>query len=73
VKKRKWPLPGLAPQRNELLALKGKLDQGEWAELLGVPVRTYGRYERGQREAPETVMRLARLGVARLRRMKRGA
>ena len=52
----------LKAQAEELLALRGERKQEDWAlGILGVPVRTYIRYERGQRAAPGPVMKLARL------------
>jgi uncharacterized protein (DUF2384 family) len=61
----------LAAQRDELLALRGPLTQGEWTAILGVPGRTYIRYELGQRLAPEHLMRFAR--VAKVTKKKRRA
>ena len=53
-------------QRDELILLRGDLTQEQWAEgVLGVKRRTYIRYELGQRKAPVSVMRLARLATAK--------
>lgn len=54
----------LKAQREELVRLRGDMTIEAWAKgLLGVPERTYTRYEQGQRLAPEAVMRLARLSA----------
>ena len=57
----------------ELAKLRGERTKTEWAELLGIPYRTYLRYEQGSRDAPEVVLRYARLVSARPARKKRGA
>jgi DNA-binding XRE family transcriptional regulator len=62
----------LRAQREELVALRGDLTQKEWAALLDVPQRTYIRYEMGQREAPGSLMKLARLSTERRPKRKRG-
>lgn len=66
----------LKAQRDELVALRGSRTQKAWADVLGVPQRTYIRYEMGQREAPGSLMKLARLSVeppSKARKKKRGA
>jgi hypothetical protein len=63
----------LAEQSAELIALRGGLTQDDWVVVLGIPKRTYHRYERGQRVAPEHLMKLARLSTKRGRKKKRGA
>ena len=50
----------LAAQVRELLALRGEMELKDWVKLLGVPYRTYRRYEKGERLAPEPLMRYAR-------------
>lgn len=46
----------------ELRELRGKgRTQAEFAGELGVALRTYSRYERGERETPEAIIRLARI------------
>lgn len=61
----------LKAQREELRALRGERTQAVWAEILGVPTRTYIRYEMGQRAAPGAVLKLARLSAGhRLKRTK---
>lgn len=55
----------LKAQREELVALRGERTQKEWSAILEVPQRTYIRYEMGQREAPGSLMKLARLSAER--------
>jgi hypothetical protein len=67
--KRRATKAELQAQAAELVALRGERTHEQFAEgLLGVPRRTYIRYEQGQRIAPEPVMKLARLSVARKKR-----
>ena len=50
-----------ARQANELRTLRGQRTHDEWCRILGVPKRTYYRYEKGDRRAPEHLMKLARI------------
>jgi transcriptional regulator with XRE-family HTH domain len=46
----------------KLKALRGDRNQADFAALLGLPVRTYIRYELGEREPPlETLTRIAKV------------
>ncbi len=62
VTKPKLSKASLKAQAEELERLRGDRTQAEWREILGgVPERTYIRYENGQRPAPPSLMKLARL------------
>lgn len=46
-----------------LKKIRGKLSQAEFAKLLGIPLLSYGRYEREEREMPiEIILKAAQIG-----------
>ena len=59
--KRKLTKTALRAQGLELRELRGNRHHRDWCALLGdVPLRTYYRYEGGERPAPGPLMKLAR-------------
>jgi transcriptional regulator with XRE-family HTH domain len=46
---------------SKLKQLRGPLEPKAFAEMLGIEMQTYYRYERGEREVPPPVMKLAQL------------
>jgi len=46
---------------NKLKELRGRLNQESYAKQLGVALRTYHRYEKGERKIPDGLLKLATL------------
>jgi len=46
---------------NKLKELRGGLNQEDYAKQLGVALRTYHRYEKGERKIPDGLLKLATL------------
>ncbi len=55
---KKYPYKDLG---NQLKDLRGSLDKKDFAERLGVGVRTYYRYENGERKVPAGLFKLAHM------------
>ena len=55
---KKYPYKNLG---NELKGLRGLFDKKDFAKQLGVGLRTYYRYESGERKVPDGLLKLAHL------------
>lgn len=54
----RYPYKDLA---NELRGLRGRITQEAFANQLGIALRTYHRYEKGERKVPKGLLKLAHL------------